>query len=80
VTIRHLVAAGVRGWAGTLEVEDSPTREQEQKLLAAALIENLIQHAPPGDRATREATPDEDRLGAELGALLFESVPTAIKP
>jgi hypothetical protein len=80
VTIRHLVAAGVRGWGGTLEVEHLPTREQEQKWLADALIENLIQHAPPGDRAAREATPVEGRLGEELGALLLESVPTAIQP
>jgi len=80
-TIRHLVAAGVKGWAGTLEVEDPATREEEQKLLAAALVANLNQHGPPGDRATRAAEPvQEEAFGEELGELLFEQAPAEMQP
>jgi hypothetical protein len=81
VTIRQLAAAGVVAWAGTLELDDDATREQEQKQLAAALLENLILHAPPGDRLTRAATPDEAKnLGEELGALLLARTAAELEP
>ena len=80
VNIRHLVAAGVVAWAGTLEVDDDAMREQEQKQLAETLVENLIQHSPPGDRATRAAAPIEVGAGKELGELLLARLPQELKP
>lgn len=80
VTIRHLLAAGVKAWVDTLAASDDATREREQAQLALALVDNLIAHSPPGDRAVRAAAPVEASLGRELGELLLARAAGELEP
>jgi hypothetical protein len=80
VTIRHLLAAGVKAWVNTLAANDDATRDQEQAQLALALVDNLIAHSPPGDRAVRAAAPVEASLGRELGELLLARTAGELDP
>jgi hypothetical protein len=80
VTIRHVLAAGVKAWDDTLAVEEETAREQEQGQLARVLVDNLIAHSPPGDRVTRAATPDDAGWGRELGELLLARTAGELTP